>query len=250
MSIHPPIYEQDLRINAFECDYTHYWKPSAAYQHLTEIAGTHAIQLGFGYQEMLTKEYFWVLSRFKIQFHTYPKHDELVWVLTWPKTIQQKLFFIRDFQVESEKGELLASASSAWLVIDTNNRRMIPTTRLDLDLPNLPERSALDDPLDKILIPENTQEKFQVTANYSDLDIMGHVNNGRYVEWIANSFPIDTYQTKRPASIQVNYISEVKPGEQVSIRTSACGMDCTVIEGVNLNSNTRAFEARVEWMLD
>lgn len=243
-----PLYEKVLRINAFECDYTHNWKPSAAYQHLTEIAGTHAVQLGFGYQEMLKKEYFWVLSRFKIRFHAFPKHDEMVRVRTWPKTIQQKLFFIRDFEVESENSDLLASASSAWLVIDSKNRRMIPTTRLDLALPNIPERKALDEPLDKILIPENTQEQLLVSANYSDLDIMGHVNNSRYVEWIANSFPLETYNEKSPASIQVNYISEVKPGELVSIRSADCGENCTMMEGLNLNSNTRAFEARVEWM--
>ena len=243
-----PVYEQELRINAFECDYTHYWKPSAAYQHLTEIAGIHADNLGLGYEAMLEKNYFWVLSRLKLQFHTYPKHNEIIRVRTWPKTIQQKLFFIRDFEIENQAGKLLACASSAWLVIDSKNRRMIPTTRLDLDLPNIPERNALDEPLEKIAIPEQTVEQFRTNADYSDLDILGHVNNGRYVEWIADSFALEVYKSKRPAYIQVNYISEVKPGEQVSIRTSNSNDCCTVIEGLNLNRDTRAFEAQVEWM--
>jgi medium-chain acyl-[acyl-carrier-protein] hydrolase len=243
-----PIYEQELRINAFECDYTHYWKPSAAYQHLTEIAGIHAEYLGVGYEAMLKKNYFWVLSRMKIQFHQYPKHGEIIRVRTWPKTIQQKLFFIRDFEVENLAGQLLASASSAWLVIDTKTRRMIPTTRLDLDLPNIPDRRAIDEPLDKITVPEKTVEQFHATADYSDLDILGHVNNGRYVEWIADSFDLEVYKSKRPASIQVNYISEVKPAEKVSIRTANSNDSCSVIEGLNLNQNTRAFEAQMEWM--
>jgi acyl-ACP thioesterase len=243
-----PIYEQELRINAFECDYTHNWKPSAAYQHLTEIAGIHAVNLGFGYEAMLEKHYFWVLSRLKIQFHAYPKHSEMVKVRTWPKTIQQKLFFIRDFEIENQAGQAIASASSAWLVIDTQNRRMIPTTRLDLDLPNIPERNGLSEPLEKIAVPEQTVEQMCATADYSDLDIMGHVNNGRYVEWICDSFALEMFKHKRPASIQVNYINEVKPGEQVSIRTANADDCCTVIEGMNLNQNTRAFEAQVEWM--
>ena len=251
MTAQPSLYEKQVLIHAFECDFNQTWKPSAFFQHLTEIAGEHAEQLGFGFESMLAQHYFWILSRLKIQFHAYPKHGETVLVRTWPKTIQQKLFFIRDFEVLRLSGEKLAGASSAWLVIDSQNRRMIPSTRLTFELPTLPDRNALDEPLEKIVLSEQTEERLQVKASYSDVDILGHVNNGRYVEWISNSFDFETYRRQRPASIQVNYDHEVRPSEHVSIRSAACNTNphCQLLEGVNLDSGARAFEAQVEWLI-
>jgi medium-chain acyl-[acyl-carrier-protein] hydrolase len=249
MSAIATLFEKEMRIHAFECDFNQTWKPAAFFQHLTEIAGEHAEKLGFGYEAMLAQHYFWVLSRFKIHFYDYPKHGETIRVRTWPKTIQQKLFFIRDFEVERPNGEKLACASSAWLVIDSEARRMIPSTRLNFDLPSLSDRYALDEPLEKINLAEQADERLQVTAMYSDVDVLGHVNNGRYVEWICDSFDIETCRKKRPASIQINYINEVRPGEHVSIRSRVCGEDskCWLMEGINLDSGAKAFEAQVAW---
>jgi medium-chain acyl-[acyl-carrier-protein] hydrolase len=249
MNQHPSLWEQELRVDAYECDFNQCWKPASFFQHLTEIAGVHATQLGFGYQAMLDKNFYWVLSRMKIQFHAYPHNGEIIRVRTWPKTIQQKLFFIRDFEVETSSGEPLASASSAWLVINTQSRRMVPSSTIDLALPNLPERSALAEPLDKIIIPETTEERLQALASYSTVDVQGHVNNGRYVEWICDSFDLETFKQQRPAWMQVNYNSEVLPGERVSMRSAVSAEDTEpwLLEGVNLASGVRAFEAQVKW---
>lgn len=244
-----PIWEEELRVNAFECDPAGYWKPAAFFQHLTEIAGRHATQLGFGFLEMLEKDHFWVLSRFKIIFHAYPRPEDWIRVRTWPKTIQQKLFFIRDFQVETLDGKALASASSAWLVIDRHSRRMIPTSRLDLDLPHLPERQAVEESLEKISLAEELEERLQARAGYSALDVLGHVNNGRYVEWVCDTLGTERLLNQRPAWMQVNYINEVRPEEQIVIRTQHDFKNANplCLEGYNLSSQSRAFEAQLGW---
>ena len=99
MGDHYGIYEKQEHVYGFECGFDGQWKPAALFQHLTEAAGEHAEALGLGFNAMLEKNLFWVHSRMKIKFHAFPKPHEPITIRTWPKTIQQKLFFVRDFEM-------------------------------------------------------------------------------------------------------------------------------------------------------
>jgi len=238
-----------LRINSFECDLNRRWKPAAFFQHLTEAAGQHAERLGCGFESMFSRNLYWVHSRMKIKFLRFPTDGEEITITTWPKTIQQKLFFVRDYEIHSAQGELLAAASSAWLVIDATARRMVPPLTTRLNLPCLSEKTALDEPLDRLSVSEGGEESLRLTAGYSAIDMLGHVNNSRYVEWICDSFPLELHHQNQIEWMQVNYDKEIRPGEEVAInlhkpegKSGLWGVD-----GLNITSGTRAFEALVKW---
>jgi len=72
----------------------------------------------------------------------------MITLRTWPKTIQQKLFFIRDYEVLNASGKRIAAATSAWLVIDAAIRRMVPSKSAAINLPGSPDRIGLDEPLE------------------------------------------------------------------------------------------------------
>lgn len=243
------IYEVTIRINAFECDFNRCWKPSAFFQHLTEAAGVHAARLGFGYEAMLEKNLFWVLSRMKIKFNGFPLSGEEVILRTWPKTIQQKLFFIRDFEILNAAGEKLASATSAWLVISAATRRMMPPHSLELNLPSNPDRIALNEPLEKLNLQGNGEERLHLRAGYSAVDMLGHVNNSRYVEWLCDTFPMEEFAQHKLDWMQVNYDHEIRPGEEVALLVNHDRADSALwtVEGVNRSNQTRAFESVLKW---
>jgi len=244
------IFETTLRINAFECDINRCWKPAAFFQHLTETAGDHAEKLGCGFDVMYGRDLFWVHSRMKIKFLRFPVDGETVTITTWPKTIQQRLFFVRDYQIHAENGELLAAASSAWLVINATERRMVPPLTAGLDLPCLPEKSALNEPLERLSVGDSGEERLKVTANYSAIDMQGHVNNSRYVEWICDSFPVEMYKERTLGWMQINYDKEIRPGEAVSVCLHRSDGDQSLwaVSGRNLSNDTRAFEAMGKWI--
>ena len=81
--------------------------------------------------------------------------------------------------------------------------------------------AAIDEPLEKIPAVEAMEEAITVQASYSAVDLMGHVNNARYIDWISDCFTFDQHREQTPASIQINYINEVRPGEQVRIQRGA-----------------------------
>lgn len=249
MSEHLRIFEKKERVSGFECDFEGRWKPSAIFQHLTEAASHHADLLGFGFDAMVARNLFWVHSRMKIEFYGFPRVWDEITIRTWPKTIQQKLFFIRDFEMLSASGERLAAATSAWLVINAATRRLVPTQVLNLDLPATPERAGLDEPLEKLGLTQQGEEKLRMKAGYSAVDMLGHVNNSRYVEWICDCFDLDTYRNRRLDWMQINYDHEIRPGETVALLAynSPDGDGLWTVEGVNLDNQTRAFESALHW---
>ncbi len=243
------IYQSKFPVRSFECDINRRWKPASFFQHLTEAAGHHADKLGCGFDVMVARGLFWVHSRMKIKFLRFPTDDETITITTWPKTIQQKLFFVRDYQIHAENGEQLAAASSAWLVISATERRMVPPLSTGLDLPCVPEKAALDEPLDRLSVGDGGEERLKLTANYSAIDMLGHVNNSRYVEWICDSFPLETHKNQQLDWLQINYDKEIRPGEDVAVHVHEPDDDPSkwAVDGRNLSTGTRAFEAVGKW---
>jgi medium-chain acyl-[acyl-carrier-protein] hydrolase len=244
-----PVYEETLRIAGFDCDFNHTLKPAAFFRHLTEAAGVHAEILGAGFDAMLARNLFWVHSRMKIQFYEFPRVGEMITLRTWPKTIQQKLFFIRDYEVLNASGKRIAAATSAWLVIDAATRRMVPSQSAAINLPGNPDRIGLDEPLEKLGLAKNGEERLRMHAGYSSLDLLNHVNNSRYVEWICDAIPLETFSRKKLDWLQINYDHETRPGEEVAIRVNPVENNANLwaLEGINLSTGLRAFESVMGW---
>lgn len=236
------------RVGNNACDQRGRMMPANVFRMLTEMAGINAEQLGFGFQKMLEQDLYWVLSRLKVKFLRHPMGGERLYWRTWPKGYQQKLFFIRDFEVLDENLQPVMLASSAWLVIHASERRLIPPSRLPgITLPYLEAQVALDETLEKLSI-ENGEEALRLQARYSDIDFLGHMNNARYVEAICDALPSDLMAEKDLDWIQVNYDKEVRQGEQVSIRLVEQNQNLWGLEGVNLSSNLSAFTAQLHFL--
>lgn len=155
---------------------------------------------------------------------------------------------MRDFRVLDAAGETIAAATSAWLLVDLEKRSLVKPDPSMLDrLPANPGRLALDEQIDRITLPDNLEEHLKMDASYSTVDLIGHVNNARYVEWAADCFPLDWYRDHRLNTLQINYAGEVKPGEQVSIRAARQEGFTWLVAGENLSNGTRAFEMEWTW---
>jgi len=243
------IHEEAVQVTVNECDFNLGLKPAAFFQHLIDAAAVHAEQLGAGYDAMVAKNLVWVLSRMKIRYFRFPRVGETITIRTWPKTIQRRLFYIRDFVVLDAGGERLAAATTAWLAINAATHRMAPPNSLNMNLPAQSEKVGLAETLERIGLAKDGEEWLRVRAGYSALDILGHVNNGRYVDWICDAFPLEMFKEGRLDWIQLNYEHEILPGEEVSVMANRVESDPKVwaLEGLNRSNNTRAFEALLYW---
>ena len=245
-----PVWTEQIRVRPFETDFQNLWKPTAVFQAFQDVANNHATNLGFDYRDMLADDRLWVLSRMKVYFYSFPTTGDMLTVRTWPKGIRQKIFFARDFQVMLADGTPVVAATSAWLLISPRSRRMLPPTALPGDLPDNAGLHAVDEDLEKLAPSNNLAEKFTAHGSYSAVDLVGHVNNARYIDWVLDCFPFEHFRQNRLAWLQINYSHEVRAGESVRVSAGARADDPArwLVVGEKAGSGEIAFEVETGWV--
>jgi acyl-ACP thioesterase len=189
---------------------------AAAFDYFQEAAIRHAENLGVGQGPMAALGQGWVLSRVSVVMRRRPRQTEPVAVRTWPRG-WEKLFALRDFDIQDGTGTPLALARSRWLIVDLEKRRPLrPQTTME----KLPLNQGLDalaeggQALDAALGMEKAAER---TAAYSDIDFNGHMNNARYVQWIQDITEPGALGQAHTMRLDINYLREVKLGETLEL---------------------------------
>lgn len=183
---------------------------------LQEGAGAHAESAGFGFEDMLKRNQVWVLSRLKVVIEKYPVWNDQVKLKTWSRG-KEGIFYVRDFQIEDNMSKVIINATSSWAAINTKTRRPGTVEGLEDGLLSFKENKALDENLKKL--PELTNLHFmrKRRIEYTDIDLVYHVNNVKYIEIILNSFPQEILLQKQVHSMEINYLGEAKYGDEVVI---------------------------------
>jgi acyl-ACP thioesterase len=160
---------------------------------------------------------------------------------------------MRDFELSGAEGQPLAAASFGWLLINPKARRMLPTQSVlqafGQDVPDNGGLSALNESLDKINIPDGLSERLVAKASYSAVDMLGHANAARYVEWVSDCFSQEEQRGRQIAWLRLNYINETRPGERLSIASGQDdnNPDVWFVQGTNIDTRLKSFEASLRW---
>ena len=207
-------YTQDFRIASYQADVSARIKPSAILEIMQEMAGAHAEMLDVGRSRLLPMNLAWVLSRVEVRMERYPLSGEVITVETFPMP-NRRVFFPRYFIFRDAAGNQIGCAGSMWVVLDITTRKMANAAEI---APLLPDNSDLTAPMGMPAtveeIPGEEQESFRSPV-YTDLDVNGHVNNTRYLDWCCNALGIDTLRSHAMLQFAVNYNQEILPGQQV-----------------------------------
>jgi len=216
---------------------------------LLDSAAVHANQYRFGYHDMRKDNVYWVLSRFHIIMHEYPRMDDHIKVETWPKGIN-KLFFMRDYRILSVDDRLLTTATTAWLILDVNTgrpKKMEENNNLhSFHIENFHAIEAAPGKLPRISEPDR---QMPVVARYSDLDINKHVNAVKYIEWVQDCYPQEIYENRNVKEFQINYQAETRYEEEVQIRIRNASQSdpFEYMEGIRASDENAAFRAKVRF---
>lgn len=210
---------QRLTVTCYDTDIAHYLKPGSFMDMAQEIAYVSAQSLGFGYEDLQRYGTAWVLSRMHIEFVRMPQWKDVVDLQTWHKGFEGP-FYVRDFRMLGDDGQPAVLATSSWLIIDLASRRLLRREHLEGKLPLDTEchESAIDTPCGKVVLPaENIEEMAEHRVAYSDVDIVGHANNAKYMVWAMDCLDFDLVSSQRVRSVRINFNKEVLPGETVEL---------------------------------
>ncbi|MBE6226257.1 MAG: hypothetical protein IJA38_02890 [Bacteroidales bacterium] len=224
-------YTEERVVSCYEADSNHNFRPTAMLDLMQEAAGRDASVLGFGYDEMISENTAWVLSRTRVCFHKCPKWRDSVVLKTWHKGAN-RIFYLRDFLLESPEGELLISATTSWLIIDLATRRMVRNTTLAENFDNSEMGDAIEEQAGKVMLPKGLEPELVHTHKvvWSDIDTNGHVNNVKYAVWALDAVDYDILKEKSLKEMLINYDTEVMRDQTVELyRVVAQEEESTVV---------------------
>lgn len=240
------IWKEDILVKSYDVDFNKRTKLNFIFNYMQEGAYNHACSLGAGFEELADQGYIWVLSRVKIVVARYPIWGEEITLETWPKGVN-KLFALRDFEIKDIKGNVIISATTAWLVLDAKTLRPQRMQALKTPLPDNEGKFALDEVLEKLQFNGGFQSETLKRPGYSDIDVNKHVNNTKYVEWILDCMPEEFYYNRVISGLQLNFISEVKLGDEIIVKRGIINDNSYFVEGVNKENSNTVFQALIEW---
>ena len=208
-------FSKDYTITCYEADANQLMRPTAMLDLMQEAANVNASTLGFGYDEMMNSNIAWVLSRTHVKFINTPKWREEVNLKTWHKGVS-KLFYLRDFILSDKEGNPMVLATTSWLIIDMNTRRLVRNNDLALSDTAM---DAIATPADKVVIPVDIEPELvrKHPITWSEIDTNGHVNNVKYVVWAVDAVKAEDIKERPLKELLINYDAEVMPGDVVKI---------------------------------
>jgi len=184
-----------------------------------EAAISHAAELGVGRDAMAAAGQGWILSRLSLFAARRPAYGETIQVSTWPRR-WEKLLALRDYEIRDAENNAVVRGRAGWLVLDIEKRRPL---RAQAVMENLPSNDGIDafpaGPAG-LSAQENLAKKMERAALYSDIDYYGHANNARYIQWIQDATDMDVLTNADQIRLDINYLSEVLPGETVELWTA------------------------------
>ena len=223
-------YSRDITVPCYATDASFRLKPAAFMDFAQEMAYLAADKLHFGYDDLQVHHTAWVLSRFHFKFQNPPRWRDDITIFTWHQG-QEGLFFLRDFEIRAkggtgfgDKSKALVLGTSSWIVMDVDSRRLVRSEEVLRMVPfttHCPD-DAIVEPCPKVVMPKGSEPEVvgSHTAAYSDIDIIGHTNNARYIVWAMDCIDYETASNCRVKDVWINFNKETKPGETVILTRS------------------------------
>lgn len=211
------VFQKEFTVSSYELNPRGAARLTTIANYFQEVAYHHANELGFGYEQMKERRTLWMLSRMKIQMFNYPAWNDKVVVETWPSGIE-KLFALRDFRICDARGETLGIATTYWLIVHLDTHRPIrPGAELELFSDIEYGQPVFESKLEKIELPDGMQGLDQHTVSFSDLDIVGHVNNVKYMEWCIDATMPGELRGRNIRDLEINFLHEATMGNHVRL---------------------------------
>ena len=246
---YPQVFELDFKIRSYEIDFRGLLNPVTLCYMLQEVASSHASSVAADITDLMKDNKTWMLSRLRVIIKKYPKWKDEIRILTWPVGIY-RLFAIRDFLLTNFDNDILATATSSWLVIDLNRRKPVKVDRYLKKMYLLPDVRAIDQFLDK---PDLKSNNFHSIAKdlvrLSDIDINGHMTSMKYIEKIIDNFDENIQKANILNELLIYFNSEALLNDSLSIDISGSKDNRIYLHRITRKSDDRELcLAKTTWI--
>ena len=240
------IYTQNFTVTDNHVDRFGKLKLSTLLYFAQEVAGKHFDHIAMTYEQLAEKGMFWAIIRQRVQITRLPLSGETIRMETWPMP-NTRVAFPRSTAAYDEKGNELFRVLSLWVLMDVNTRAMILPGKSGIALPGTLRGDELLPP--GSLPAKNLLNHRNRSVCFTDLDRNGHMNNTKYLDWIADLLPSEFHRQHSPSEFTVCYLSEAREGQELTL-----SWECSEDGILNLDAHRsigekpeRIFSARLQY---
>ncbi|MEO8516019.1 MAG: acyl-ACP thioesterase domain-containing protein [Flavobacterium sp.] len=212
------IYSHEWDINFTQCAPNGYLKYVDLCNLLQLTAAEHSILGGLSFNDMQVHHQAWVLSRIRVEIDSLPKWQDKVTVKTWIESLEGSRS-IRNIEMYLD-GNKIASATTFWAVFNTQLRKAEPLALPHDHFEKYPEHKATAESFSRINILQETEKIAQKTVVLSDLDIVNHVNNVKYLEWCLDTLQPKLILKQELKNFEMNFLRELNLNDTIEIGTA------------------------------
>lgn len=245
----PSIWEEKLKVRSLDVDSYDRFKLSAVFSYLSDVASAAADNLNVGFHQLRNINLFWALSWAKVEILDYPKYEDDIIIKTWHKGYH-RLFALRDLLFCDNSNKIFCKATTAWLVVKLDNRKIISPDSLNIPDHLQKKADALTCLPGKIPAGTDMQNIYNKTIRYSDVDFNRHVNNAKYVNCILDAYPHGHFEHNNIKSFEISYISEISAGDEIIIRSDypvKGDSSLNKVDAINIDNGKQVFNSIIEW---
>lgn len=209
------VLSKDWEINFTQCTPNGYLKYTDLCNLIQLTAAAHSELGGISFSDMQEFNQAWVLSRMRIEITELPKWKDVVTITTWIKSLENSRS-VRAIEVVLNGNKIIGS-ETFWVVFNTKNRRPEELKLAISHFELYPERKATENSFSKIIIDESLANLTEKEVVLSDLDIVNHVNNVKYLEWCLDYVDPKTILSQEIESFEMNFIKELSLKDKIQI---------------------------------
>ena len=208
-------YKQTFTVSDIHVDRWGRAKPSVLVYFAQEVAGGHCKLLGLDWNALSARQMFWAVIRQRVQVTRLPKLGETVTVETWPMPTTRVAYPRATVGYDADGNELFR-VIGLWVLMNTQSRAMILPGKSGVALEGILRGNELAAP--GSILPQPLSNTTGRTVVYTELDRNGHMNNTRYLDWLADLLPGEFHQHHPVKDFMICYNAEALEGQSLTLR--------------------------------
>ncbi len=177
-------YQLTRTVDYFQTDSEGRIKLDSFVRILQNAAISHVHEADRDSRVLIAAGYAWMINKISIDIYRHPLYNEVLTVTTWHRGMKGFKSY-REYEIFCG-AEKVAAATSSWLYLDLGRRKIIRVPKETDAVYGVEPRLAVNRNIedwrpDKKLVPEFILD---ITTRRSDYDMLGHVNNAAYFDYL------------------------------------------------------------------
>ena len=210
-----PIYTEKFTITHTAVDPFHRLKLSQLLALCQEVAGSHFAILNSGRESLEEKGLFWAVIRTRVEILRLPGPGETITVRTWPMPTT-RVAYPRAAEALDEEGNVLFRTLSLWVLMDIHSRVMVLPGKSGVTVEGRVQGDEIAPPAS--LAPKDLENRMQRQVRYTELDVNGHMNNTRYLDWAEDLLPSRFHREHPAKEFTICYLTEAREEDTLELR--------------------------------